>query len=85
MYIYIALAKNETPRSLDYNGNLSENLQIFQGDTKLLQHTTSLYLLDQNFTAHRMVISDWAVLITSRTYKVRKFGPTSKKSVKTDI
>ena len=63
----------------------TKTCKFFQADTQTSKHKTSLYLQDQNFTAHRMVMSDWAVLVTFRTYKVRNFGRTLKKAVKTDI
>ena len=63
----------------------TKTCKFFQEDTQTSKDKTSLYLQDQNFTAHRMVMSDWAVLVTFRTYKVRNFGRTLKKAVKTDI
>ena len=56
--------------------------KFFQGDAHTQEHETSLYLQSQNFTADRMVASDWAVLVTFRTYEVRKLVQASKKSIK---
>ena len=58
--------------------------KFFQVDTHTQEHKTSLYLQSQNFTAHRMVPSDWAVVVTFRTYEVREFGRTSKKTRQND-
>ena len=57
---------------------LNNKCIVWYVDVTVHEHITSLYLHNQNFTAHRMVISDWAVLVTYRTYKVRKFGLTLK-------
>ena len=51
---------------------------VWQGGTPGCEHRTSLYIQIQNFTAHPMAISDWAVLYRFRTYTVWKFGRTLK-------